>query len=60
MGSSNLTSAGLGVRKSPNYELSIALKDYDDVKYTRGEFHVELAIDYVLYGQGDVPFEIKD
>ncbi len=38
MGSSNLTSAGLGVRKSPNYELNIALKDYDDVKYTRGEF----------------------
>ena len=38
MGSSNLTSAGLGVRRSPNYELNIALKDYDDVKYTRGEF----------------------
>ncbi len=38
MGSSNLTSAGLGVRRSPNYELNIALKDYDDVQYTRGEF----------------------
>jgi superfamily II DNA/RNA helicase len=38
MGSSNLTSAGLGIRKSPNYELNVALKDYDDVKYTRGEF----------------------
>jgi hypothetical protein len=29
MGSSNLTEAGLGIKKSPNYELNIALKDYD-------------------------------
>lgn len=38
MGSSNLTEAGLGIKKSPNYELNIALKDYDDVKYTKEEF----------------------
>ncbi|MBT3208366.1 MAG: helicase [Bacteroidetes bacterium] len=38
MGSSNLTEAGLGIKKSPNYELNIALKDYDDVKFSNGEF----------------------
>lgn len=38
MGSSNLTEAGLGIKKSPNYELNIALKDYDDVKFTKEEF----------------------
>lgn len=38
MGSSNLTEAGLGVKKSPNYELNIALKDYDDVEFAKGEF----------------------
>lgn len=38
MGSSNLTEAGLGIKKSPNYELNIALKDYDDVQFTKDEF----------------------
>ena len=38
MGSSNLTEAGLGIRQSPNYELNIALKDYDDVQFAKGEF----------------------
>lgn len=38
MGSSNLTEAGLGIRKSPNYELNIALKDFDDVEFTKKEF----------------------
>lgn len=38
MGSSNLTEAGLGIKKSPNYELNIALKDYDDVEFTKVEF----------------------
>ncbi|MCH8569135.1 MAG: phospholipase D-like domain-containing protein [Balneolales bacterium] len=38
MGSSNLTEAGLGIKKSPNYELNIALKDYDDVEFTKAEF----------------------
>lgn len=40
MGSSNLTEAGLGIRKSPNYELNIALKDFDDVEFTKKEFKV--------------------
>lgn len=38
MGSSNLTEAGLGIKKSPNYELNIALKDFDDVEFTKNEF----------------------
>jgi len=38
MGSSNLTEAGLGIKKSPNYEMNIALKDYDDVEFTKQEF----------------------
>jgi hypothetical protein len=38
MGSSNLTDAGLGIRKSPNYEMNIALKDYDDVEFAKKEF----------------------
>ncbi|AEA45022.1 helicase-related protein [Fluviicola taffensis] len=40
MGSSNLTEAGLGIKKSPNYELNIALKDYDDVEFTKKEFNI--------------------
>lgn len=39
MGSSNLTDAGLGLKKSPNYEMNIALKDYDDVEFTKNEFN---------------------
>lgn len=38
MGSSNLTNAGMGNKQSPNYELNIALKDYDDVQFTKNEF----------------------
>ncbi|MFN4147046.1 MAG: helicase-related protein [Runella sp.] len=38
MGSSNLTEAGLGIKQAPNYELNIALKDFDDVAFTRKEF----------------------
>lgn len=38
MGSSNLTEAGLGIKKAPNYELNIALKDFDDVNFTKEEF----------------------
>lgn len=38
MGSSNLTEAGLGIKKSPNYELNVELRDYDDVEFTRREF----------------------
>ena len=38
MGSSNLTEAGLGIKKAPNYELNIALKSYDDVAFTKEQF----------------------
>ncbi len=38
MGSSNLTEAGLGIKQSPNYELNIALKDFDDVNFAKKEF----------------------
>ncbi|MBK7381229.1 MAG: DEAD/DEAH box helicase family protein [Ignavibacteriales bacterium] len=38
MGSSNLSEAGLGIKKSPNYEMNIALKDFDDVEFTKKEF----------------------
>ncbi|MEO8574911.1 MAG: helicase-related protein, partial [Pyrinomonadaceae bacterium] len=38
MGSSNLTMAGLGIKKAPNYELNIALKDFDDVEFSKNEF----------------------
>jgi len=38
MGSSNLTDAGLGIKKAPNYELNISLKDFDDVTFARKEF----------------------
>lgn len=39
MGSSNLTEAGLGIKRSPNYELNIALKDFDDVEFTKKQFN---------------------
>ena len=38
MGSSNLTQAGLGIKQAPNYELNIALKDFDDVSFLNSEF----------------------
>ncbi|KAF0238559.1 MAG: helicase domain-containing [Prolixibacteraceae bacterium] len=38
MGSSNLTEAGLGIKKSPNYEMNIALKDFDEVDFANSEF----------------------
>lgn len=38
MGSSNISEAGLGITKAPQYELNVALKDYDDVDYCHEEF----------------------
>ena len=38
MGSSNLTEAGLGIKKSPNYEMNVSLKDFDDVNFANNEF----------------------
>lgn len=38
MGSSNISDAGLGIKQPPQYELNVAMKDYDDVKYCTDEF----------------------
>ena len=38
MGSSNISEQGLGLTQPPRYELNVALKDYEDVKYCRDEF----------------------
>lgn len=38
MGSSNISDAGLGIKQPPQYELNVALKDFDDVKYCSDEF----------------------
>ena len=38
MGSSNISDSGLGITRSPRYELNVAMKDYDDVKYCYDEF----------------------
>ena len=39
MGSSNISESGLGITQSPRYELNVAMKDYDDVKYCLDEFN---------------------
>lgn len=33
MGSSNISDSGLGIKQPPQYELNVAMKDFDDVKY---------------------------
>ena len=38
MGSSNLTDQGLGTANEHRYELNVAMKDYDDVRYCEDEF----------------------
>ena len=38
MGSSNISDTGLGIKQPPQYELNVAMKDYDDVKYCSDEF----------------------
>jgi len=71
MGSSNLTDAGLGIKKAPNYELNIALKNYDDVQFTKQEFEclwkdstpilpadIELFKQKTHIGQSFTPFEL--
>ena len=39
MGSSNISESGLGITQSPRYELNVAMKDYDDVRYCLDEFN---------------------
>lgn len=66
MGSSNISDSGLGIKQPPQYELNIALKDYDDVKYCSDEFWtlwneaIPLSIDDIVKYKnetyvGDVP-----
>ena len=38
MGSSNISNSGLGIKQPPQYELNVAMKDFDDVKYCSDEF----------------------
>lgn len=38
MGSSNISDSGLCIKQPPQYELNVAMKDYDDVKYCSDEF----------------------
>ena len=38
MGSSNLTSSGLGIKKESNYEFNVNLRDFADVKFASDEF----------------------
>ena len=38
MGSSNISESGLGIKQPPQYELNVAMKDFDDVKYCSDEF----------------------
>lgn len=40
MGSSNISDSGLGIKQPPQYELNVAMKDFDDVKYCSDEFWV--------------------
>jgi len=39
MGSSNISESGLGIKQPPQYELNVAMKDYDDVKFCYDEFN---------------------
>lgn len=39
MGSSNISESGLGIAQTPRYELNVAMKDYDDVKFCLDEFN---------------------
>ena len=38
MGSSNISDSGLGLSQAERYELNVAMKDYDDVKFCKDEF----------------------
>lgn len=40
MGSSNISDSGLGITQPPHYELNVAMKDYDEVKYCADEFQI--------------------
>ena len=52
MGSSNISDSGLGIKQPPQYELNVAMKDYDDVKYCAEEFE--------NLWEGAVPISLED
>jgi len=52
MGSSNISDSGLGITQPPQYELNVAMKDYDDVAYCKNEFEI-------LWNEG-IPITAED
>lgn len=52
MGSSNISDSGLGIKQPPQYELNVAMKDYDDVKYCSDEF-------WTLWNEA-IPLTVED
>lgn len=52
MGSSNISDSGLGIKQPPQYELNVAMKDYDDVKYCSNEF-------WTLWNEA-IPLTVED
>lgn len=71
MGSSNISDSGLGTSQPPRYELNVAMKDYDDVKYCSDEFEklweagvpltaedIAASIRKTYLGDQPTPFEI--
>ena len=52
MGSSNISDSGLGITQPPQYELNVAMKDYDDVVYCKNEFEI-------LWNEG-IPITAED
>ena len=52
MGSSNISDSGLGIKQPPQYELNVAMKDFDDVKYCSDEF-------WALWNEA-VPLTVED
>lgn len=58
MGSSNISDSGLGITKQPRYELNVAMKDYDEVKYCSNEF-VKLWEEAIPLSVNDIDSYIK-
>ncbi len=52
MGSSNISDSGLGIKQPPQYELNVAMKDFDDVKYCSDQF-------WTLWNEA-IPLAAKD
>lgn len=59
MGSSNISEQGLGISQPPQYELNVALKDYDDVHFCHKEFQ-KLWEEGHIIEEGDINNAIKN